>query len=61
MEVIQELQDFADKAGEGYTFNYRKRKDDKGPGFDHFLEESVTVLNSKEFILAIRENLEELL
>ena len=60
MDGIQELQDFADKLDKATLFTIESGKMTKDLALITSLKD-VTVLNSKEFILAIRENLEKLL
>ncbi|WP_368189082.1 NADP-dependent isocitrate dehydrogenase [Blautia sp. 1033sp1_1033st1_G9_1033SCRN_220408] len=60
MDGIQELQDFADKLDKATLSTIESGKMTKDLALITSLKD-VTVLNSKEFILAIRENLEKLL
>ena len=60
MDGIQELQDFADKLDKATLSTIESGKMTKDLALITSLK-NVTVLNSKEFILAIRENLEKLL
>ena len=60
MNGIQELQDFADKLDKATLSTIESGKMTKDLALITSLKD-VTVLNSKEFILAIRENLEKLL
>ena len=60
MDGIQELQDFADKLEKATLSTIESGKMTKDLALITSLKD-VTVLNSKEFILAIRENLEKLL
>lgn len=60
MDGIQELQDFADKLDKAILSTIESGKMTKDLALITSLKD-VTVLNSKEFILAIRENLEKLL
>ena len=60
MDWIQELQDFADKLDKATLSTIESGKMTKDLALITSLKD-VTVLNSKEFILAIRENLEKLL
>lgn len=60
MDGIQELQDFADKLDKATLSTIESGKVTKDLALITSLKD-VTVLNSKEFILAIRENLEKLL
>ena len=60
MDGIQELQDFADKLDQATLSTIESGKMTKDLALITSLKD-VTVLNSKEFILAIRENLEKLL
>lgn len=60
MDGIQELQDFADKLDKATLSTIESGKMTKDLALITSLKD-ITVLNSKEFILAIRENLEKLL
>lgn len=60
MDGIQELQEFADKLDKATLSTIESGKMTKDLALITSLKD-VTVLNSKEFILAIRENLEKLL
>ena len=60
MDGIQELQDFEDKLDKATLSTIESGKMTKDLALITSLKD-VTVLNSKEFILAIRENLEKLL
>ncbi len=60
MDGIQELQDFADKLDKATLSTIESGKMTKDLALITSLKDA-TVLNSKEFILAIRENLEKLL
>ena len=60
MDGIQELQDFADKLDKATLSTIESGKMTKDLALITSLKDG-TVLNSKEFILAIRENLEKLL
>ena len=60
MDGIQELQEFADKLEKATLSTIESGKMTKDLALITTMKD-VTVLNSEEFILAIRENLEKLL